>query len=769
MAELFGQEIALCIKMSDSGFSYGKLFIQPRDRYRSIAAVYVAHPPAADAASLGRIFFVGEITSTDPHNGEILQTIQDELSHSYYNTDDLHVEKAFEKALESVNQRIADLVGDYDTDWLNRCNAIAAVIAKGVLHLSTIGSIHAYLIRGNRMTDIIGSTAEGIGSQETINPLKAFSNIISGDLEIDDSVIFTTASLLDYFSLEKLRRTVIDRHPSQATSQIQSLLSENENRSTFAMTIAHVTAPAAEATPSYTPAIPPAVSPPSYDTPESSMDALLEKQENTGNILTPSLSRYVREQGSSLWHRFADWVRLSLFRQSPRRVRLERDLRVHQATRPARPEASPRHQESPTVVDMAKKVGAAGSALTRGVSSLVKHRSEIGSAAQHAPSSFRSLFDRIVTGFQRLPRVSKILVGLAVVVTFALSQGIYTTAVSRFDSQQSLEHEQLFSEISQDILKAEAALTYDNTDGAKELLAEAQTTLNSIDTRDDDELAKIDELQQDINTQLQETRNIVTLSDPTVVGQIAEAVPGANPAGLTLRNDFLYTEDTATKQIFEINHTDNTVVPTQPEDITHTWLDLAQDETDLLLLASNNSLDIFDTINDSISNQSFALAEDANITDTTVYDGRYYLLDIGNSQIYRATSNGVQFGTPGAWITDDTDVSNGVALAIDGYIYVLRSDGTMTKMLQGDRQDWALATIEPALTSATDLWTSSDSDTLYVLDANQQRVVTFTKDGEFLYQYTSPSFTDLKDIVVDPGANTIYVLNGTTVYSFQTK
>ncbi len=760
--------------MSESGFSYGKLFIQPRDRHRSIAAVYVAHPPAADAASLGRVFFIAEIQSTDAHNAEILQIIQDELSHSYYGTDDLHIEKAFEKALESTNQRIADLVGDYDTDWLNRCNALAAVIAKGILHLSTLGSINAYLIRGNRMTDILNAAGEAATDRDTVNPLKAFSNIISGDLTTDDSVVFTTASLLDYFSLEKLRRTIIDRHPSQATSQIQSLLSENENRSTFAMAIAHMTevvadtatAPDQISATRQAPQTYPQSAATTHNGPEESMESLLQKQADTGNILAPSLSRFIRERTAQTSRNFFDWVKLKLFRQSPRRLRLERDLRAHQAAhRPTPAPVAERQTESTTVVDVAKKVGSAGAAITRGVGSLVKRRKDIATTAKSAPRSFGERVQRTITGFQRLPRVSKILVGLAVVVAFLLTQGIYSTATSRFQTQQSFANEQAFSEISQDILKAEAALTYDNTTGAREQLDQAQLLLDSIEASNKEDEAKIAELQQNINTQLDRTRNIVTISDPIVVANLADTTATVKPSGLTLRGDLLHTYDAATKTIYEINHTDNSVVTFPQTDLSHSWLALTHDGTDLLLLASDNSLDVFDTTTDKLSNQSFTLADGANIADTAVYDGRYYLLDIGNSQIYRATGTGNGYGNPTDWKTDDTNFSNGTSLAIDGFIYVLRSDGTMTKMLQGDRQDWSLASLEPALTSASELWTSPDAERLFILDPSQNRVVTFDKDGNFLNQYTAAAFSSLNDLAVDVDANTLYVLSGTTIYA----
>lgn len=756
--------------MIETGFSYGKLLIQPRDQHRAVATVYVSEPPAAEAKSLGRIFFVAQIQVTIAEGSAILNAIQEEFARSYYGTDDLHVEKVFEKSLEMVNQRIADLVGDYDTDWLNQFSAVAAAVTAQAVHLSTIGRINAYLIRANRITDILAAADTPSSDREMVNPLKAFSNIISGDTEPEDLFLFTTPALLDYFSLEKLRRTVIDRHPSQAASQLQSLLSENENKATFATAIVQIRqqqspSPISDRAPSVAGQVAPTPTA-SYGSSDESMQNLLQKQADTGNILSPSLSRYVRERLMQTARSIGDFIRLRLFRQSPRRIRLERDLHAYQNYHRPTSTAIPAAQRPrTTLVDMAHSVSTASKRIVTGIGTLARKRPSVTDMVAAAPRTLGTRTSRLITSIQRLPRVSKILIAMALVVAFGLAQGIYSTAASKFSTQQQVAHEKILTDVSESLLRAEAALTYDNITGAKELLASAEASLAGISDPDQDAQTRIEELTRNISVIRQKTQRVVSIDTPVVIANIAATSATARPAGIAQVDDRLYTYDPASGTIYQIA-LDGTVTPYTFTDKNHSWIAMTVDGTDLLLLTSALQLSIFDTDTGNLTEQPLALPDEANITDTFVYDGRYYLADIYNNQILKANGSSNGYGTPSNWLKDDTTISTARSLAIDGFIYILKSDGTVVKLLQGNRQDWSLESIEPALSSGDSIWTTPSAEHLYVLDRSNRRVISFTKDGTLVFQYTSDAFNNLLDLTIDPTGRTAYILNGTTIASF---
>ncbi|MBI5037139.1 MAG: hypothetical protein HZC01_00300 [Candidatus Kerfeldbacteria bacterium] len=754
--------------MMDTGFSYGKLLIQPRERHRSIATVYVSQPPAAEAQRLGRIFFVGEIALPDERLARILDSLADEVTRNYYGTDDLNTEKAFERSLEFLNHRIADLIGDADTNWLDHFGGLVAAVTTQTIYMSTVGPINAFLIRHQRITDIIAAAGD-TNERQAPNPLKAFSNIISGDAAPDDVLMFTTPSVLDYFSLEKLRRTVSDRHPSQAASQLQSLLMENENRATFAAALVQIrpmpvpsqamSATQPSNTPSYTRPLP--------QSPAESMQSLLQKQADTGNILTPSLTRYLRERIGGMVERAFDFMRLKLFRQSPRRVRLERDLRAYQAAHrpPARVTDGERHQPTPTVIDVAKKVSAAGAHVGKGLRNLVGQRKQVTTTVQEAPRRLQHWLTTAIKAFQRLPRVSKILLGLAIIIAFALSQGLYSTAMSRFKNQESIAHDQLFNQAEDAIIRAQAAISYDNMTGAQELLNSAETLLADLEPSGDQEESKRTSLQNQIATERQKTYRIVNLENPRLMTDLATTGTALNPIGLVQIGDVLYSADSNSKTVYRIAADGNvTSFPNSATD--HTWLDIVVDNKKLVLLGSNNSVDFFNTETERFANQEFKLPAEANIVDTATYLGRYYLLDIRNNQILRANAAGNGYAAPTNWITDGTEVSRGTSLAIDGSIYVGQGDGSIIRLTSSIRQEWSVNQIEPALSSIDTVWTGAEADYLYLLNRSSKRIVVITKNGSLVRQFTAASFDKLTDLSVSADEKQITVLNGTAVVQF---
>lgn len=150
----------------------------------------------------------------------------------------------------------------------------------------------------------------------------------------------------------------------------------------------------------------------------------------------------------------------------------------------------------------------------------------------------------------------------------------------------------------------------------------------------------------------------------------------------------------------------------------------------------------------------------------TIFQKRRYELRAQENQIYKQepTKDGFDAGKP--WIQDGTEVRSGVSLAVDGSIYVITGNGVATELRKGKKVDFTLKPIDPPLTAAIKIWTDENSEYLYVLDDAQERLVVFIKkDGLLKAQYTSPAFTELKDISINERAKTAYLLDGQNAVS----
>jgi len=155
------------------------------------------------------------------------------------------------------------------------------------------------------------------------------------------------------------------------------------------------------------------------------------------------------------------------------------------------------------------------------------------------------------------------------------------------------------------------------------------------------------------------------------------------------------------------------------------------------------------------------------------YYGNLYLLDPPANRIlkYQPTSRGYDLPAIDYFKEDaGANVSNAVDMAIDGNVYVLQADGTISKYLSGAAVPFPQGNLDEPLKAPTCIFASGtleDSGYVYVADAGNQRIVQFNKDGEFIRQFRSqePEYMDnLRSIFVDEATRKLYLVNGSKLY-----
>ncbi|MCR4314422.1 MAG: hypothetical protein NUV84_04215, partial [Candidatus Uhrbacteria bacterium] len=163
--------------------------------------------------------------------------------------------------------------------------------------------------------------------------------------------------------------------------------------------------------------------------------------------------------------------------------------------------------------------------------------------------------------------------------------------------------------------------------------------------------------------------------------------------------------------------------------------------------------------------------KDDRWVDVEAYANRLYFLrpttDSGEGQIIRFTRSGLTFDQETEWITSRTiPFDTVVSLTIDGNVYALMTDGSVSRFANGSEEGWSTGVVDPRITQASKIWTSSESSYLYVLEPATQRLIVFQKEtGEFVVQYRSDAFQGLTDFVVDEAGYTMYLLAGSKLYS----
>jgi hypothetical protein len=155
------------------------------------------------------------------------------------------------------------------------------------------------------------------------------------------------------------------------------------------------------------------------------------------------------------------------------------------------------------------------------------------------------------------------------------------------------------------------------------------------------------------------------------------------------------------------------------------------------------------------------------------YYGRLYLLDRQTNQILRYTlTNSGYEGTPSSYIQDETapDLSDALDLAIDGNVYVLHSSGMISKYEEGVAALFPQTDLDRPLSSPSSIFATGfleEDGYVYVADAGNERIVQFSKTGDFVRQFQDRDAThmdDLKSIFVEEGDKKLFFLNGNKLF-----
>lgn len=159
------------------------------------------------------------------------------------------------------------------------------------------------------------------------------------------------------------------------------------------------------------------------------------------------------------------------------------------------------------------------------------------------------------------------------------------------------------------------------------------------------------------------------------------------------------------------------------------------------------------------------------IQDAVGFGGNLYLLDkTVKGQIWKYL--GVEAGLSGkrSYLKGESyDLSEAVSMAIDGSVWVLFSDGTIAKYVQGVKDVFVVAGLDKAFDEPVKIFTSPEAESVYILDRKNTRVVVIAKNGEYKAQYVWPGIAGVKDLIVSETQKKIFLLTGEKIFTVELK
>ncbi len=684
-------------------------------------------------SELGSLFLTISIGGGIHKGSKIADILQEVSRLEYFNiTPDKKTDpvKNFEKTINKINQTFTSLIESNHIEWLDNLNLAIASLFQNKIQLVCTGNIKIYLFRENSLMSLNNYKGKSKSA-----PTKIFSDIVSGTIQKKDKLFFSTKELLDYFTEDNIKSIVTNNSPREASFQLQTALSKNQSN------VDPIASIFIEAISESEKSIEEKLKLPKLEN-MSQLDELetLDKKKN--------IIKDIRENPKVILEIIKNYS-LFLFASVKKIVSsLSSKINIHKNT-------SSKDKNIQKVSDK---------------NYTTSYKSKYSAKPNDIPGKFLYYLKSIYKKYQTLPITSKIFSITSIVFAIAFLTSIGLQAGNKNNQEQSGFVAQQLIKATEDEKSAADALIYSDFEKAKKLLFEAQEIINSSDVKNSESSetkTETEELSKKINSHFDKIDKTIRLDDPLLVVDIPGNIETNRILGI---DDSLYTYSPKTNAIYKIEESTKKLSTLFDNSTDLDFFNKSNSNSaknSLIFITDSNQAAEFNISTKEMDKVDIALSKtDQEITDLVLYNDRLYILDSKNNQIYKHTRTISGYSKGLTWVKEDQfDLSNAISIAIDGEIYILNKDGGVIKFLNGYFKDFTLQQPTKPATSPSKLFTLVDYKFLYILDPQNHRLLVFDKQsGEFINQYISDKFTDMKDIYVDEVNKKIFLLCGNEIY-----
>ncbi|PKL72670.1 hypothetical protein CVV26_00160 [Candidatus Kuenenbacteria bacterium HGW-Kuenenbacteria-1] len=694
--------------------------------------VYIVEPSNERERKRGQLIILAALSDFSSQNPqkEIIERIIKEIQTNYYssniNKEELNIEEIFEATLQKANQEFAKIIRVSQSNWFKKINILVAVVKNEFIYFAQIGSLFsAFLIYEDKIIDIIEKVRV---NNISINPLKLFSSITNGSISTNNNIFFTSSGIFDLISSEKIKKIINNWEANSAISKFQNLLSNSKIKNILAGVIIKNVSSDKKNIIENIELIP--TNNPLFD--------LAKQKEKTDRILRASFFSKIQKKLLNLFSHCISclfYFFKKIFIHSKRKFYIQNRI-----------DSSVKRQEIPKEIS--------------NISTFPKKRNLL--FISHSPFVLKW-----INKFRSLSYFSKILFIIFLILALFFISSLIWLARKQSNDNEIKKNNQLIEKIENKQNAVGAALIYKDEEKAKKNLEEILKLSKELPKDSPENLAKLQKIQKETEIQLNKLRNIISIDNPLIIADLNLLDFKNKNFNLVLLNQqlYFYNQDNS---IFKFDSKEKKIFFVFNNLQENKQFENAKqyDKNSILFYYNTNELAKFNVLNKDLKLMGIKLPIKTNkIKDFVVYSQKIYSLDSENNQIYKYNSTQTEKSN---WIKDEQiNLNEGVSLAIDGSIYVLKSNGEILKFLQGKKQEFALKNLEPALENPTKIWTDFNSKYIYILEPSTKRIIISDKQGKVQKQYTSEKFIKLQNFVVDEEKNKLYILADNKVYELK--
>lgn len=307
---------------------------------------------------------------------------------------------------------------------------------------------------------------------------------------------------------------------------------------------------------------------------------------------------------------------------------------------------------------------------------------------------------------------------------------------------------------------------------AKEVLSPIVSTVNQR-TR---EGRRVMELYDQINDNLMQALQIVD-SSLTLFYDLDLIKKGAKATSITLRDTSLAIADVPGVTVYMVDIASKKGEVVGGGDLFKGIFSLALAGDTMYVLTGEG---IVSTGNENNA-PSLVIKRDSSwgsVTSLVYFGGNLYVLDIGNSRIWKYTAidkktpTGVQeFSSIREYLNPDTlpDLSTAISMSIDGSVWIGTKTGSIQRFVQGKEETFIPKGVEPALGTELSVYFTDETKNMYVLDKKNNRVVVLDPEGVYLAQYRWDGSAAVREFVVSEEQKKILLLSDGKIYAIDLK
>lgn len=695
-----------------------------------------------------RFLFVGKIKKEIPENGFFFYLLEiksewdsaSKVKKNLLNTAEKIIsrheldETVFETILADINESLNKLAESGANSWIGKLNAIIGIVKDDNIYVSQTGKISGYLFRKGK----INCLTENHGLENAPHPLKTFVDIMSGNLIKEDKIIFGNNELYNIFSLDKLRRTSDKISPRETALELFKHLKKVKIVSVNAIIID------ARDNEEHLQELPLNLSDTIYidEIAEKFIKKLkrkatpyLKQGYEYAKIAYKRLSKEIKKfynLGKRYWHKEIEPKTKNL---------IKNNAKISTAFPAAMPEKN-----------LLKK-----SIKTNNYLSTEKESNQY----------LEKLLSILKQGFEFIKNKDNRRYLYLTLIFIFLATGYLKIRDNNKDKDSQRKTQESISSYDQanNLFKqAKDDLALGKTNDASKLLealALAKKGENSTITKEKaNQLVR--EIQNSIDQILKTKRVYVDSSSFTLNNPALKSILAGNEIVSINADGKVYTltpQEGSQKLIASLDiDKENTIA-----DVT-----FFEEEESSIFYTNTRKIFALNKNTQAVKELRASNAEWEEGTALSTYNDNIYILDPTSMFIWKHSGSNNQYHKGSTYINlEKNNVVEPVDLAIDGNLFILAKNGSVSKFSKGNKDnDFSIKSLPdalPKITEASEIYTSDETNYIYILEKKEKRVLKFSKSGDFITEYVLDG-AEINTFLVNEKLRKLWLLSGDKGY-----